>query len=262
MEGTLINRVDGEKVVPRQMDALSVGLEVFRNHDHEFEKVLENKVNSRKIELELTFHELPNGFMLSATDEDGLSAEYIEVTGKILAEKPIVASELITHQLEKLGDTRFSFRAVNLNVTNIPHLKASVINNMRRKVIEKLESVRIQSFEKEVFAHLVSSFPFPQKQLTYLGNVSNKLAEIFYKRHGVDTIEPAFEIAKLKGSTTVMTTKHCIRYQMDACAIHQKSTKKLNEPLFLQDNHHTYQLEFDCKQCIMKVILLVGIKHN
>ena len=35
--------------------------------------------------------------------------------------------------------------------------------------------------------------PYPEKHLTYLGNVLNAKARAFYRRHGVETIEPAAE---------------------------------------------------------------------
>ena len=254
--GTLINKVEGEKIFPRQMDGLVIGLEIFRNHDHEFEKNLDNSTHSRKIEVQMILTETAGGYSLKLQDEDGTVAVISTDMEKMVADKQEGARELIIQQLEKLGDTIFICRKVTLELSFVPFLRASVINQMRRTVAEKLEETRLKAYEKTIFTHLFSDDPYPQKQLTYLGNISNHLAQKFYERHGVKKIEPAFELAGSTGEMVVMTTKHCIRYHLDACPIHQKSSKKLNEPLFLQDNHHKYRLDFDCKQCQMKVILL------
>jgi len=256
LEGTLINKVDGEKIFPQKMDGLYVGLEVFRNHDHEFDKMLCNSHNTRNIDVEITLSESPKGFKLTLVDEDGVCAELSQDMEKIVADKPDAARGSIIRQLEKLGETRFKCRLVTLQLGFIPFLKPAILNQMRRTAVEKLVECRLQSIELSNFIHSVSDIPYPQKHLTYLGNVSNQLAKKFYERHGVETIEPALELSESSKEMGVMTTKHCIRYHLDACPVHQKSKKRLNEPLFLKDNHHIYRLDFDCKQCIMKVILI------
>jgi 23S rRNA 5-hydroxycytidine C2501 synthase len=254
--GTLVNSVEGDKIFPRQMDGLTDGLEIFRNHDHEFEKILDNSNHLRKIEVEMILTETHTGYRLQMQDEDGVCADMSTDTGKIIADKQDVARESIIQQLGKLGDTKFICRKVSLELSFVPFLRTSVVNHMRRSVAEKLEEIRLHSFDRPVFYHQVSEIPYPQKRVTYLGNVSNRQAQKFYERHGVEKIDPAFELVVPAGEAVVMTTKHCIRYHLDACPIHQKSTKKLNEPLFLQDNHHKYRLDFDCKQCQMNLILL------
>ena len=55
--------------------------------------------------------------------------------------------------------------------------------------------------------------PFPEKRLTYLGNVSNSKAGAFYKAHGVTAVEDAFELSPQK-DVPLMFTKHCLRYSM------------------------------------------------
>ena len=256
LEGTLINKVEGEKIFPRQMDELYVGLEIYRNHDHEFEKTLDNSNNKRRIEVEIILTELPNGFKLTLVDEDGICAEVSEAIEKIVANKPDAAKEIIICQLEKLGDSQFKSSSVTLQLNFVPFLRTSILNQMRRNAVDRLNENRLQSFFSQIFTHATSNIPYPQKNLTYLGNVSNQLAKKFYERHGIENIESAFELSESSKEREIMTTKHCIRYHLDACPIHQKSIKKLNEPLFLQDNHHKYRLDFDCKLCIMKVILI------
>ena len=51
-----------------------------------------------------------------------------------------------------------------------------------------------------------------------------------------------------------MTTKHCIKYTLGLCPKHYKNVTKYKEPLVLTDEFNKkYILEFDCKECLMKV---------
>jgi putative protease len=87
-------------------------------------------------------------------------------------------------------------------------------------------------------------------RIDYKVNVSNKKAELFYRRHGVETIETAFELKK-NNMAAVMTMKHCLRFQYDLCTGGSNTNA---ESLFLQDAKHRYRLEFDCESCQTKIV--------
>ena len=78
----------------------------------------------------------------------------------------------------------------------------------------------------------------------------NEKAEEFYKRHGVESVEEGFEKRKQKEGT-LMTMKHCLRFQFGLC----EGRGKNPEPLFLSDRQNNYRLEFDCDRCEMQVVL-------
>jgi len=99
-------------------------------------------------------------------------------------------------------------------------------------------------------AIVLNEIPFPQKNLDYRANVVNKKAKEFYKRHGVESVEPGFEIREQKDGT-LMTMKHCLRFQFGLC----EGRGKAPEPLFLRDIKNRYRLEFDCARCEMRVVL-------
>ena len=52
-----------------------------------------------------------------------------------------------------------------------------------------------------------------------------------------------------------MTTRYCLRYELDACLNKQtgKSGMQLKPPLSISDQKNRYQLEFDCSTCTMTV---------
>lgn len=49
-----------------------------------------------------------------------------------------------------------------------------------------------------------------------------------------------------------MITKHCLTFELGCCP-KEKGSKKIfyTEPLLLDDGKHTFELQFDCRQCVM-----------
>ena len=101
-----------------------------------------------------------------------------------------------------------------------------------------------------------NSIPYPEKQLDYRANVLNEHARSFYKRHGAEILEPAFETLSEKTGKEVMRTRYCLRYELDACLKSGQSRCQLKEPLRISDGHHAYLLKFDCEACRMSLIFL------
>ena len=92
---------------------------------------------------------------------------------------------------------------------------------------------------------------YPQSDLSYLGNVTNALARQFYENHGVTHIDDGMEKTMPEGEIVVMTTKHCIRYANGLCS---KEIGKPATPLYLSNERGRFRLDFDCKNCCMKVV--------
>ena len=95
---------------------------------------------------------------------------------------------------------------------------------------------------------------FPQTTLTYLGNVMNTRAASFYQEHGVQQVAAAYEKEAVEDAV-LMFCKHCLRYSMGWCPIHQRVRSPYKEPYYLVSNDgKRFRLEFDCKNCQMKVV--------
>ena len=129
-------------------------------------------------------------------------------------------------------------------------------NELRRKTLNLFELERQSNFPKQEKAINKTDHQYPENFLDYKGNVLNQKAISFYERHGVKMIENAFEIQNDFTNKEIMVTKQCIKYQMGLCPTHGEPETKVEEPLYLADNNRKYKLEFDCKQCAMKVIFL------
>ena len=125
---------------------------------------------------------------------------------------------------------------------------------MRQKATEALTELHKVSYHAPEAFIEKTSHPFPQKHLTYLGNVLNAKAREFYSRHGVESMEPALEKEPRSQEHLIMTTRHCIRFLMGWCPKRQKPSSSFKEPLYLvSSDGMRFRLAFDCKNCQMQV---------
>ncbi len=291
------------------------GSKIFRNYDIVWQKEVEKSQGNRKIKIDLLFTDTEDGFALSAKlhNED---SEYITTylsTEKEIANNAEKALENIKNKLSQWGDTEFSVETQNIasanyvetqniasanhaetqNIASVPamqniayFIRASVLGEMKKDLVEKLRSYLIEKHRNERERRDITSVEtygqtpvetygrspvetygrtssssqqnssqrnaiYPKEHLSYLGNVINKKAKEFYELHGVRDIESGLEKNKSDEELVVMTTKHCIRYANNMCS---KEIGKPAESLYLFNDKGRFRLDFDCRNCCMKVI--------
>lgn len=252
LEGFRVNRVEENRVFPLDMPAVKPKMQLYRNYDHVFEQEMNKPTAERKLAVDVLFSDNIFGFTLEMTDETGVGATITEPFSKEPAKKN--QDENIRTQLSRLGNTPFAASEIKIRLEQDWFVPSSLLAEMRRKVVEKLLANRRIRYEKE-FAKGKSELnplPFPESQLTYLGNVLNSKAESFYYARGVQTIEPAFE-SVVRKDVPLMFTKHCLRYSMGWCPVWQKGKSPYKEPFHLLYKDVRLRLQFDCKNCQMLV---------
>ena len=251
LRGTSVNAVRGRSVFPQKMEGIAAGTLIHRNHDHEFLSRVTNARSERRIAVRLVLR----GLTLTAVDEDGNRAEATLDGPFAVAQKPERAMETIRRQLEKMGDTEFTYAGVELEAGAVPFVPVAALNAARRDVLARLREVREQNRPRAEGRIIPNDAPFPEGELTYLGNVLNRKAEAFYRRHGVDRIEPAAESGLDLRGRKVMTTRYCIKDQLGLCP-REGSAEEAAEPLALIDDEgRRLELRFDCARCEMEVSL-------
>ena len=266
--GMRINRAEGKKLFPAEMpEALTEGATLFRNRDQEFERALEKESADRRISVKPVFSETADGFRLTLTDEDGVTAvadlPKSDKIGNELAQNPDQALAKLKENLGKFGNTMFAAEPVELTLSQAWFLPVSAINALRREATEKLEASRLASHPRPPRAQAAENpVPYPQEELTYLGNVFNAKARAFYEKHGVKLIEEAYEAGNEKGMVSLMITRHCLRYSFNLCPKEVKHLKP--DPMTLVNGNEKLILKFDCKACEMHVIgkMKKGVKLN
>lgn len=251
--GFNVNKAEGNVIFSSNSEGLTEGAILYRNFDINFENSLKKSTGNRKISVDMQLEGNANTISLTVKDENEFTSIITKDLEGNIAENPEKAVSMIKTQMEKLGNTPFILGKLSFNISPIPFLPVAQINELRREAIDKLEKERIARYTRISEERQINDYPYPGENLDYKANISNSLAEKFYKRHGVKTFASAFEIDQNIPEKVVMITKHCIKYQMDACPRYNGKTI-INEPLTLKDNISNYQLKFNCKECVMYVI--------
>jgi 23S rRNA 5-hydroxycytidine C2501 synthase len=255
-DGTLVNIIVNDIVVPNEIKPLPVGTEIYRNLDAEFNRMVENENSAvRKIGVKMLFFDTETGFSLQVTDEDDHTCTTHFEAPKEPAKNTVGLIENIKQNLSKTGNTPFVADEVEVVFSKNWFLPNSKVNEIRRTALEQLADIRIRDYQREGQPIVKTEHPYPVKELDFTYNVANKFARAFYKRHGVTEIEKAFELQWDPGKSRVMVTKYCVKYELGKCARFQRATmgEKVAEPLTLKHGPVEYKLKFNCKPCEMEI---------
>ncbi|MGC9983299.1 MAG: U32 family peptidase [Polyangia bacterium] len=259
LHGTVVNQIDGAAVFPEKLGGIERGLRVFRNHDHAFVNQVLRSKNQRRIAVHLRLAGSAAGFRLEATDEDGVSASHEIDCAQVWADKPVQARAVLERQLGKLGASEFRASGVDIDLLHMPHLPLAALNGLRRGLVEDLRRQRARLRPVRTVAHAPNHAYFSEQELSFLGNVLNQKAAAFYRRHGVERIEPAAESGLDMRGRKVMTARLCIKYEMGFCPREPggRSGACPAEPWFLVDDEgRRLRLDFRCdrRDCVMEIV--------
>lgn len=258
IEGFLVNHVNGNRITANKSLNISKGTQLWRNNDFAFEKQLQGNTSERKIAVSMTLAETADGLSLTITDEDGIEASAAVECTKEPARNETRAKETIIAQLSKLGGTPFETSNITIETRQQYFLPASMLNELRRKAVEELETKRITANRPTDTILAFNDIPYFQTTVDGRANIVNDKAEAFYRRHGVTTIErgPDQPGIEFKDDFPLMTTKYCLRYELGQCLM-RKCNKTVSPDyagdLFLYNNGNKFRLSFDCKKCEMQI---------
>lgn len=245
---------------PSVLVGLKVGVEVSRNRDHAWELALLKKSAERFIPVWLSLSETAQGLSLTLTDADKISASAQLEMSLEPARQAEKAWVNLRENLSKLGNTVFVAQAIQLNITQPWFVPASSLNQLRRDAVAALEQARLNAWQRPARKlPLEPAVAYPETSLSYLANVYNSLAWQFYRKHGVEVIEPAYEAHEEAGEVSLMITKHCLRFSYNLCPKQAKGVQGVMgqvraDPLILKNGDETYTLKFECRPCEMHVM--------
>ena len=203
---------------PKGVQLPKIGTTLYRNLDTEFLRSLQAK---RQIQVDIRFEVVPEGYRLTIGDK---CATFIAEHQP--ANNTTRALQTIIQQLSKLGDTHFV--AQNIQVFDHDQLcsdefpyfiPTSLLNQWRREVIASHNEA-------------------------YYSEASH--SEAFY------SVASHSEANYSEASYPLMTCKYCILNELGHC---RKINPMPNEPRYLRlQNGTLLALEFDCKNCEMKIV--------
>ena len=243
--GCLVNSVqktkEGYKIYPNKNIFLKAGDKIFRNLDYEFNKMLENSKIQRKLELDIEIYENK----VSARDLNSNKVE-IEIKENEPAKNIEKMKENYKNSFLKTNDTPYTIRKIEFKSENVTFLPISKINEMRRKLLEKM-SEKILSKYRVKKQKQINITKYPYDNGDYRLNVHNSKAKEFYEISGCEVKEMSFESIKNRNNKELMRTKHCLKRAFLNC--------KNNDKLYLVDEKNVkYPLVFDCKNCEMAIL--------
>ncbi len=248
--GTNINQVEGERVIPNRLDGIVPGAEIYRNYDRKFTMQLERSRTRRLIPTTARIEALATGVAVTYTDCEGVTARAMCAVPLERAKNRDANTASLRTQAAKTGDTIFAVREVEV-VGGEWFVPASLTAELRREGIAALEQARAE----RLLAHRIlpenPQAKYPTESLSAEENVTNRMAEAFYRDHGVQQIERGLDLASTTVGHRVMWSAYCIRREIGECL---RERPQLRGDLYLEHGSHRYRLDFDCAACEMSLV--------
>ncbi len=247
--GTNINVATSEWIVPTRMDGATKGAVLYRNFDKAFNDLLERSRTRRTIDVEANVQITPTQITVSYCDIEKNSVSVTRSGNFEAAQNTEKMENVFNTQLSKSGDT--IFKVVNVNIEgDILFAPSSLLADIRREALEELRKLRIAKVAPHKHFSENREARYPISALTAENNVTNHLAEEFYRDHGVESITKGWDISENLNGARVMQSSYCIRREIGECL---KQGSKLRSELYIQRGVSRYRLEFDCKNCQMNI---------
>ena len=250
--GFRVNRAEGNRIYPLGKQRLERGTVLRRNLNQAWEERLAAKSAERTIGLDVRLEGDAHGITLTLTDERGIMATHRQPHSFEPARAP--QREQLIRTLRKLGDTIFRLEHFEIHMDHEYFIPASVLTQMRREAVALLNEAHDKKPRRMARKAPDPAAHYPQNELSYLGNVANEKARTLLMRHGVEHIEPAYELRAVRGAR-LMHTKFCLLYELRKCKRLVKPHERLAEPLLLRNDRMTLRLAFDCAACEMAIYL-------
>ena len=248
--GTNVNAAEGRRIVPNRMEGIVAGAEVYRNSDRLFNLRLERSRTRRVIPATAVAEVSAEGFAMTYTDCEGVTASAARTVPLDRAKNPGANASALRVQAMKSGDTIFVVRDAEVRGAEW-FVPASLAAEVRREALSALDGARrSRPLEHRILPENPAA-RYPSERLTAEENVTNRLAEAFYRDHGVREIERGLDLAPTTAGHRVMRSAYCIRREIGECL---RERPRLRGDLYLEHGAHRYRLEFDCAACEMSLI--------
>jgi len=254
LKGVRVEKVENDKIFLSSCTEMYLGLELYRNLDHEFVRKLDKTTDKRSILISIRILEIQEGIQILARDEDNISTEHIFEFEKNTAQKPENALKAIQECFSKQGNSALICDDIKIEFEKVLFFTNSFLNQIRRKVFQNHEEKRINTFRTQTEEILRHPYSYPTQNVDYSHNILNHYAEEFLKRHGVLDIQSGFENRNNFEGTNLMTCRYCIKYQMGQCPKENAHRINAQEEYFLENNKNLFKVVFDCKKCEMKIV--------
>lgn len=267
--GTVVNAVAGDagpdgaaparQIFVQDPSRIRPGTRLHRNLDLHWLRALRAAKVDRRIPVRARLDFPAGAVRLRLEDPSGLTGQ-AQAPGDFTPPRDGEgARKGLLEALGRLGNTPFAL--ATLEADDLRFVPASRLNALRRDAAAALEAARREPRAREGRRPAAASLrPLPVHQLDFTWNIANRAARAFYERAGGTVLEPAAELQAGLQDRVVMTTRHCLRFELDWCPVHTNPQpwERLEEPagpLFLENGPTRLECRFDCVGCRMELVL-------
>ncbi|MCH5235932.1 MAG: U32 family peptidase, partial [Muribaculaceae bacterium] len=183
--GVNVNRVENNRIIPARKIEIPSKTDLYRTSDVKWNKLINSATAERKIDLNIEIN--PNS--LIGSDERGVEAGVCNE----LNFSPSRSKMDYKPVFEKLGGTHYRLQKFINNLPEERFYRLSEMTSLRRSLIELLDKSNKTTYPYQYRRKENVDFKYPEEKLDSRDNVANKLAEKFYREHGIKEIEFAAE---------------------------------------------------------------------
>ena len=246
--GAMVNGIAGNRILTARPASIPKDAQIYRTFDRVWDKEMQRDTATRKIAVDFA---LDDSGLTVSDERGGMIRLPLECT-RDTARKQQDYSGIFA----KLGNTPYRLRQFTSTLDPMVFIPAGELTELRRRAIEALDKANTTTYRHAVRAKENPDARYMTRRLDFRDNVANRLAERFYRNHGVTAIQPALEVARPDGKTPVrvMTTRHCILRELGMCK-KEKGSAHYAEPLSIVSGRNAFTLEFNCRDCEMHLLL-------
>lgn len=267
---------EGSRIRCKKVPGLKPGTRLYRNISAAFEKALTGNPCLRGLDVTVRIDFADAHYQATARSEDGREVSLTGATETQAAENQERMRAVIESQLCK-NTGRYRFRSCEVTGGSLPFMRASQLNEIRRRIADELDRLPCRKVPMYVSGMAGDGLParisplygldgvgealpearnpldgsptLPERAISYKCNVSNAIAGGVYRECGAVSVEPAYELSHREGAE-LMRSRYCIRHELGLCP---KQSGDKPGPLYLENNGRRLRASFDCARCEMSV---------
>ncbi len=254
--GFKADKVDGNRIYWNNFPkGLQSGTMLYRNFDKGFEDIMQKNSAERKISLNVKLIISKNVVRLEAIDEDQRNSVVYRHIALEPAGNPGGVNQKLHDSLRKAGNSIwYVAEAVLDNEANL-FLPASVLGEMKNELLEAHLHTRLINYKtgsKPVIAD--QPMVYVSDKPAFQENILNSKAAAVMATAGFIVEKEAYETEQVIEDVPLMTTKHCIKYEMQICPRYQKGQAKAEPYWLVTPEGQKLRLVFNCAKCEMEVV--------
>lgn len=253
-QGFRLNRAEGSRLYPASPRAIPAGTTLYRNRDKEWDDAISSAKTTRTIRVDMVLRTIGNDRIALELTDKGVDS--VTATAQIASLSAAVTPQEAPRKqiLNKLGGTIYRAGEI-IDLAGQVFIPASLLAALRREGLALLDKAHAITYRYGSRLPENREAKYPSPRLTCRDNVANRLAEAFYRSHGVTEITPAVEVKRPdEEETLVMTTRYCLRRELGKCLLTPQGKEWPDTPLYLQSGNTRLKVEFDCTRCGMRIL--------